>query len=130
MLRARGFRSDNASGICPEALQALLDYLENAGELVQLGMPNVLLSHNPDVFPIARQKGFDLTLSGHTHGGQITFEVLHQNVSIARFYTPYVYGLYEEDGASAYVTRGIGTVGVPARLGAPPEVSLIRLCAI
>jgi predicted MPP superfamily phosphohydrolase len=118
----------NFAGVDYQPLRS--EYLADAGDLIQLGMPNVLLSHNPDVFPIARQKGFDLTLSGHTHGGQITFELLNQNVSIARFYTPYVYGLYEEGGASAYVTRGIGTVGVPARLGAPPEVSLIRLCAI
>jgi predicted MPP superfamily phosphohydrolase len=105
-------------------------YLEGAERHIVNGMPNILLSHNPDVFPVAARQGFNLTLAGHTHGGQITFEILHQNVSVARFYTPYVYGLYEENGASVYVTRGIGTVGVPARLGAPPEVALIRLCAI
>ena len=106
------------------------DYLAGTERHVRPGMPNILLSHNPDVFRAAAAKGFDFTLSGHTHGGQITFEILHQNVSIARFYTPYVYGLYREGDASIYVTRGIGTVGVPARLGAPPEVALIRLCAI
>jgi uncharacterized protein len=106
------------------------EYLVNTERHVQPGMPNILLSHNPDVFPKAAAKGFDLTISGHTHGGQITFEVLHQNLSVARFYTPYVYGLYQEGNASVYVTRGLGTVGVPARLGAPPEVAVIRLCAI
>jgi predicted MPP superfamily phosphohydrolase len=105
-------------------------YLVGAENLVRPGMPNILLSHNPDVFPVAARKGFDLTISGHTHGGQITVEILNQNVSVARFYTPYVYGLYHEGDASVYVTRGIGTVGVPARLGAPPEVALLRLCAI
>ncbi len=104
-------------------------YLRGAGKHVVPGMPNILLSHNPDVFPVAAAQGYHLTLAGHTHGGQITFEILHQNVSVARFYTPYVYGLYQEKGASVYVTRGIGTVGIPARLGAPPEVALIRLCA-
>jgi predicted MPP superfamily phosphohydrolase len=44
-----------------------------------------------------------------------------------RFYTPYTYGLYTEGPSSIFVTRGIGTVGVPARLGAPSEVALIRL---
>ena len=106
------------------------DYLAGAERLIRPGLPNILLSHNPDVFPKAAAKGFDLTISGHTHGGQITVEILNQNVSVARFYTPYVYGLYHEGDASVYVTRGIGTVGVPARLGAPPEVALIRLCAI
>jgi predicted MPP superfamily phosphohydrolase len=104
-------------------------YLDGAEDLVVPGMPNILLSHNPDVFPVAARKGFDATIGGHTHGGQISVEILHQNVSVARFYTPYVYGLYRLGSASAYVTRGIGTVGVPARLGAPPEVALIRLCA-
>jgi uncharacterized protein len=106
------------------------DYLVGAEKLIEPGIPNILLSHNPDVFPAAARKGYDVTISGHTHGGQITAEILDQNISIARFYTQYVYGLYRRGDASVYVTRGIGTVGVPARLGAPPEVALIRLCAI
>jgi uncharacterized protein len=105
-------------------------YLTGAEKLVVPGMPNILLSHNPDVFPVAAKKGFHVTISGHTHGGQITAEILDQNISIARFYTRYVYGVFRQGDASAYVTRGIGTVGLPARLGAPPEVALIRLCAI
>ncbi len=104
-------------------------YLQGAQRLVAPGMVNVLLSHNPDVFPVAARQGYQLTIAGHTHGGQITVEILNQNLSIARFYTPYVYGLYQQDGAAVYVTRGIGTVGVPARFGAPPEIALIRLCA-
>lgn len=106
------------------------EYLPGAERHIRPGMPNILLSHNPDVFPVAARQGFDLTIAGHTHGGQITLEILNQNVSFARFFTPYVYGLYQEGDKSAFVTRGIGTVGVPARLGAPPEVALIRLCAI
>jgi predicted MPP superfamily phosphohydrolase len=90
---------------------------------------NILLSHNPDVFPVAAAQGYDLTLSGHTHGGQVTFEILHQYANIARVFTPYVYGEYRKENKAIYVTRGIGTVGVPARVGAPPEITLIRLCA-
>jgi uncharacterized protein len=105
------------------------EYLRGAERLVRPDMVNILLSHNPDVFPVAASQGYQLTIAGHTHGGQITVEILSQNLSIARFYTPYVYGLYRQGNAAVYVTRGIGTVGVPARLGAPPEVALIRLCA-
>ncbi len=105
-------------------------YLQGAERLVEPGMLNVLLSHNPDVFPVAASMGYDLTVAGHTHGGQVTVEILHQYLNIARFYTPYVYGHYEREGKSIYVSRGLGTVGVPVRVGAPPEVSLIRLCAI
>ncbi|MCC6586966.1 MAG: metallophosphoesterase [Bryobacterales bacterium] len=104
-------------------------YLVGAEKLVAPGVLNVLLSHNPDVFPVAAAKGFDLTIAGHTHGGQITVEILGDAVNFARFYTPYVYGRYEQDGKFIYVSRGLGTVGMPVRVGAPPEVSLIKLCA-
>jgi predicted MPP superfamily phosphohydrolase len=104
-------------------------YLTTTQPLVQPGAFNLLLSHNPDVFPTAAAQGFQLTLAGHTHGGQVTVEILHQYANVARFFTPYVYGQYSHGDAGLYVTRGIGTVGIPARLGAPPEISLIRLCA-
>jgi predicted MPP superfamily phosphohydrolase len=51
------------------------------------------------------------------------------NANVARFYTPYVYGHYKKDGRQIYVSRGLGTVGIPSRFGAPPEVSLLKLCA-
>jgi predicted MPP superfamily phosphohydrolase len=104
-------------------------YLPHAESLIAPGALNVLLSHNPDVFPVAAQKGFDLTISGHTHGGQVTFEMVHPALNIARFTTPWVHGLYEKNGRSIWVSRGIGTIGVPARLGAPPEIVCLRLCA-
>lgn len=100
------------------------------GALVAPGVANVLLSHNPNAFPSAAWSGFDLTVSGHTHGGQVTMEVLNEAVTLVRFFTPYVQGLFRDGPAALYVSRGIGTVGVPARIGSPPEVTLIRLCAI
>ena len=105
------------------------EYLIGGGRLIDPGAFNLLLSHNPDVFPVAARQGFDLTVAGHTHGGQVTVEILHQYLNVVRFFTPYIYGLYERDGRQAWVGRGLGTVGVPARIGAPPEVALIRLCA-
>lgn len=105
-------------------------YLPGTEDLIVPGAYNVLLSHSPDVFRVATRKGFDLTVAGHTHGGQVTFEMVHPALNIARFYTPWVHGLYDLDGKSMYVSRGVGTIGVPARLGAPPEVVLLRLCAI
>jgi predicted MPP superfamily phosphohydrolase len=104
-------------------------YLRGAEKLIRPGEVNILLSHNPDVFPVAAAQGYDVTIAGHTHGGQITVEILHQWVNLARFFTPYVYGLYRTGKSSIYVTRGIGTVGVPLRTGAPPEIALLRLCA-
>jgi uncharacterized protein len=105
-------------------------YLVGAERLLAPQAVNILLSHNPDVFDVAARKGFGLTIAGHTHGGQVNVEILSENLNLARFFTPYVYGLYRKGPASVWVTRGIGTVGLPARIGAPPEVALIRLCAI
>ena len=89
---------------------------------------NVLLSHNPDVFPVAAAKGFPLTIGGHTHAGQVRVEILSVDLSVSHFYTRYVDGLYQENGSSIFVSRGIGTIGLPTRLGAPPEVALLKLC--
>jgi uncharacterized protein len=105
-------------------------YLAGAERMIVPGALNVLLSHNPDVFPVAAAQGYDLTIAGHTHGGQVDVEVLHEHVNVARYFTRYVRGLYQEGKSSVYVSTGIGTIGAPVRLGAPPEVSLIRLCAI
>ncbi len=106
-------------------------YLAGAQQLVYPEGFNVLLSHNPDVFPVAARQGYDLLLSGHTHGGQVNFEILDESINPARFYTPYVRGLYrirpDDTSAAAYVTPGIGTIGIPARIGAPPEISLLTL---
>lgn len=104
-------------------------YLEKAEDLISPDSFNLLLSHNPDVFPVATQKGFDLTLAGHTHGGQINVEILSQNINVADFFTPYTKGLYRLKDSSIYVNSGLGTIGMPVRIGAPPEITLIRLCS-
>jgi hypothetical protein len=102
-------------------------YLRGAERLVVPGAMNVLLSHSPDVFPVAARQGYNLLLAGHTHGGQVTVEILEQTVNPARFFTPYVHGLYGSAHRAAYVTRGIGTIGIPARIGALPEITVVRL---
>ena len=105
-------------------------YLRGVEKFVREGELNVLLSHNPDVFPVAAAQKWDLVIAGHTHGGQLNVEILHQNLNALRaFVTPYVKGLYTRGASSIYVSAGIGTVGVPARIGAPPEVSLLVLRA-
>jgi predicted MPP superfamily phosphohydrolase len=118
----------NFAGVDYQKMHA--SYLVGAEAMIVPGALNVLLSHNPDVFPVAAARGYDLTISGHTHGGQVDVEILHEHLNVARYYTRYVRGLYQEGKSSVYVSTGIGTIGAPVRLGAPPEVSLIRLCAI
>lgn len=102
-------------------------YLTGTESLRRDDAVNLLLSHNPDVFPVAAAQGWDVTVAGHTHGGQITLEYLHPSLNPARFYTPFTYGLYQQEGRSLFVTSGLGTVGIPARLGTQAEIALLRL---
>ena len=117
----------NIAGVDYEPISHRPRYLRNAEQLVVPHAANILLSHNPDVFPVAARQGYDLTLAGHTHGGQVNIELLNRSINPAAFITPFVYGLYRSDHKAAYVTSGIGTVGIPARLGMPPEISLLKL---
>jgi predicted MPP superfamily phosphohydrolase len=117
----------NIGGVDYQKMSWRSHYLQGAERLVVPGALNVLLSHNPDVLPAAAAQHWDITLAGHTHGGQVNMEILHESLNVARFYTPYVYGLYRSGPSSIYVTRGIGTIGMPARLGAPPEIAVVRL---
>ncbi len=117
----------NLAGVDYQPFSDRKSYLAGKGRLVAPGAFNILLSHNPDVFPVAAHQGYNLLLAGHTHGGQISVEILDQAINPARFFTRFVYGLYRSQSAAAYVTRGIGTIGLPTRIGAPPEISLLRL---
>jgi predicted MPP superfamily phosphohydrolase len=110
--------------------------LHHVEALLRKDMPNILLSHNPNSFYRAAELGIELTLAGHTHGGQIRVEILDRGWSPARFMTNFVAGLYElpmGDGVAPaqksvlYVNRGLGTFGIPVRLGVPPEITLLTL---
>jgi hypothetical protein len=122
-----GQHSMNLIGV--DYQSAHFQYLPGVEELIEPEQFNILLSHNPDVFPIAVNKGFDLVLSGHTHGGQVNVEIFDHNFNVAEFVTPYTKGLYTKNKSAIYVNSGIGTIGMPIRLGAPPEISLISLKA-
>jgi hypothetical protein len=102
-------------------------YLEGCEKLVAPDLVNVLLSHNPNVFDRAAEMGIDLTLAGHTHGGQLSLEFIHRGLCLSRLATPYVSGLYQKPGGQLYVNRGIGTTGFPIRLGARPEITMLEL---
>jgi predicted MPP superfamily phosphohydrolase len=103
------------------------NYAAESKGLLQPGEFNLLLNHNPEAFPHIAAQGWDLTLAGHMHGGQINLELAGAQINAVRFTSDYVYGPYREQRTSMYVTRGIGSIGMPVRIGAPPEVALIRL---
>jgi predicted MPP superfamily phosphohydrolase len=91
------------------------------------GTPVVLLAHDPALFPAAAARGIDLTLSGHTHGGQIAAPVAPRRLNLARLVTPFTSGLYRIDHSVLYVNRGLGTTGPPIRLVARPEIAVFTL---
>jgi hypothetical protein len=112
--------------------------LNDIEHLIRRDMPNVLLSHNPNSFHRAAELGIELSLAGHTHGGQVKFEIVDHSVSPARLITPFVAGLYHlpttisvngngSQKAALYVNRGLGTFGFPVRIGVPPEITLLTL---
>ena len=86
--------------------------------------PVLLLSHHPDFFFEASAVGIELTLSGHTHGGQIC---LGNWAPIKHSRFGYLKGLFELEGALLYVSRGVGVTLLPLRLGAPAEIPLLTL---
>ncbi len=104
-------------------------YPNLAGALQGLdpAIPTILLSHRPEIFPLAASYGVPLTLSGHYHGGQIKLGLPGLNLSLAHLLTPYPEGLYRIKDSHLYVSRGIGTTFTPIRLNARPEVTLLRL---
>jgi len=94
---------------------------------VVIGVPNVLLSHNPDTFDGAAEAGIDLTLSGHTHGGQVSLEFVSPQLTPSRLLARYVAGRFcKPEGHELYVNRCIGTIAIPRRAGAPPEMSVFE----
>lgn len=87
-------------------------------------VPKILLTHKPYLFDDVSDLNFDLMLSGHTHGGQVVFFKFGDlNLSFASAAHKYVSGLYENNGKYLYVSRGIGTVGLPIRFNCPPEIT-------
>jgi predicted MPP superfamily phosphohydrolase len=102
-------------------------YLEGVETLVAPDKVNILMSHNPDTFDRAAELGIDLSLAGHTHGGQVALEFVSPEIAPSRLVTPYVAGWFRKPGGQLYVNRGIGTIGVPIRIGAPPEITVYEL---
>ncbi|GAB2181575.1 metallophosphoesterase [Denitratisoma sp. agr-D3] len=86
------------------------------------GIPRILLAHQPRTAPAAAAAGFDLQLSGHTHGGQ--FWPWNLFVGLQQ---PYTAGLHRQDRLWVYTSRGTGYWGPPKRFGAPSEITLLRL---
>lgn len=88
------------------------------------GMPRILLAHQPRSAAEAEAAGFDLQLSGHTHGGQ--FWPWNHFVPLQQ---PFVAGFHRHGNLMVYTSRGTGYWGPPKRFGAPSEIAVLRLVA-
>jgi uncharacterized protein len=88
--------------------------------------PVIVLSHDPDMFPGVPPR-VALTLSGHTHNGQVAIPVLRRPMLPSYYGERYAGGHIVEHGRHLYVTSGVGTSGLPIRFLAPPEVLAITL---
>jgi predicted MPP superfamily phosphohydrolase len=107
-----------------ERLRMMAASAQKAWAGVAAGEPVLCLTHHPDFFPFAAERGAFLTLAGHTHGGQVGF----LGIPLFAFAFDYMAGRYRRDGAHLYVGRGTGH-WLPFRIGMPTEVTVLTLRA-
>ncbi len=87
--------------------------------------PVILMAHEPDIFPKVPER-VSLTLSGHTHGGQVRL-FGYSPVVPSRYGDRYAYGHIVEDGRNLIVSGGLGCSIMPLRFGSPPEIVVLDL---
>ncbi|MGQ0456239.1 MAG: metallophosphoesterase [Hyphomicrobium sp.] len=102
-----------------------VDDLPKTLSMVTDNAPIVIMAHEPDIFPQMSDR-VSLTISGHTHGGQVRiFGYAHWVPS--RFGRRYLYGHIIENDRHLVVSGGLGCSGLPVRVGAPPEIVVVEL---
>jgi predicted MPP superfamily phosphohydrolase len=126
VLIRRGDQSIHIAGI-DDAHFYRADNLEKATALIPLDAFSILLSHTPEIYRQAAHAGFDLLLSGHTHGGQICLPggipITLDSVLPRRLGA----GAWKHHNMDGYTSVGAGSSVVPVRFNCPPEITLHRL---
>jgi predicted MPP superfamily phosphohydrolase len=90
--------------------------------------PVLVLSHRPDVFAQCADLGVGLTLSGHTHGGQVALpSPFGRPINAARMVTRFDRGLFRKNGSVLYVNNGLGVTAQRVRLCTPREISVFEV---
>ena len=113
----RAWSRDGGADVAPNAERALAS--------VPAGVFTVALAHNPSLWRELARRGVNLTLSGHTHWGQLAFPSLRWSLA-SRFLEHAMHG-YADGASLLYIHPGTGYWGIPFRLGAWPEVAMIEL---
>ncbi len=90
------------------------------------GTPIVLMAHEPDIFPHVPER-VSLTISGHTHGGQVDLPFIGRPVVPSKYGDRYAYGHVVENNRHLVVSGGLGCSIVPVRFGVPPEIVLLEI---
>ena len=85
----------------------------------------VVLAHNPALWPALVEGGTDLTLSGHTHYGQVA--IPRWNWCLASPFLRHAMGVHRAGNAVLYINPGTNYWGIPLRIGTPSEVTVIEL---
>lgn len=107
---------------CDDFLAGDFDLEHALTSLPSTDEPRFLLMHNPQPIESIAHHGFDLVLSGHTHGGQISLPFVPPKVG-----NKYLAGLFYVGASRLYVSRGLGVTGVPIRFMTTPEIACFRL---
>ena len=108
------------------------DYIETVPDVTAAlqnrpeGAPVLFVSHVPDLFRELPPE-VNVTLSGHTHGGQVALPWVGPVLVPSRYGTRYARGIFEESGRVLVVSAGLGTTGLPVRRGVPAEVVLLEI---
>jgi predicted MPP superfamily phosphohydrolase len=122
----RGEQRIHLAGI-DDAHYFRVDNIEKAGSQIPEGEFSILLSHTPEIYRQAAHAGFDLMLSGHTHGGQIclpgSIPITLDSVLPRRLGS----GAWQYHGMSGYTSVGAGSSIIAVRLNCPPEITLHHL---
>lgn len=122
------------SGACSFWLTGIGDLWEGRHDVRRaLGLvtdqaPVIAVTHNPDLFPDMPAR-VNLTVAGHTHGGQVRVPFVGRPIVPSRFGERYAVGHIVEDGRHLFVSSGIGTSILPVRFLVPPEVAVLTLRA-
>ncbi|MBN1457542.1 MAG: metallophosphoesterase [Sedimentisphaerales bacterium] len=103
------------------------DDLDSAVAGVSKNSLKILISHSPEIYEKAEAYGFDLLLSGHTHGGQICLPNGTAIVKNASVPSVFVKGKWSYKGLRGYTSRGAGSSCIPARFFCPPEITFLTL---
>lgn len=109
----------------PRGARAAAPDIDRTLARVPPGAFTIALAHNPALWPALADRGIALTLSGHTHHGQVSIPSLHW--SLASLFLEHAMGWHQRGRSCLYISPGTNYWGLPLRLGAWPEITVVTL---